>query len=55
MHWTSRNHKKTLEINNWTKTGKTGKGTYTRALCQKNEGSLEIKISSPGPVIYGTK
>jgi hypothetical protein len=31
---------KVLGIHNWTQTGK---GTYTRALCQKNEGSTEIK------------
>jgi hypothetical protein len=31
--WTNRDHK-TLRICNW---------TYTRALCQKNEGSVEIK------------
>jgi hypothetical protein len=38
--WTNRNHKKTLGIRNWTYTGN---GTYIRALCQKNEGSVEIK------------
>jgi hypothetical protein len=38
--WTNRNHKKTLQIHNWTQTGKR---TYTRAHCQKNEGSVEIK------------
>jgi hypothetical protein len=30
----------TMEIYNWTKRDKR---TYTRALCQKNEGSVEIK------------
>jgi hypothetical protein len=35
---TNRNQKKTLVIHNWTYTGK-----GTRALCQKNEGSVEIK------------
>jgi hypothetical protein len=29
-----------LGIHNWTQTGK---GTYIWALCQKNEGSVEIK------------
>jgi hypothetical protein len=38
--WTNRNHKKTLGIRNRTYTGK---GTYTRALCQKNVGSVAIK------------
>jgi hypothetical protein len=38
--WTNSNHKKILGIHNWSKTGK---GTYTRALCQKNVGSVEIK------------
>jgi hypothetical protein len=35
----------------------TGKGTYTRALCQKNEGSVEIKqrpIKMEGRTIYRT-
>jgi hypothetical protein len=31
---------KTPGIHNWTQTGK---GTYICALCQKNEGSVEIK------------
>jgi hypothetical protein len=31
---------KALGIRNW---AQTGKGTYTRALCQKNEESVEIK------------
>jgi hypothetical protein len=31
------------KIHNWTQTGK---GTYTRALCQKNAGSVEIKQRS---------
>jgi hypothetical protein len=30
----------TMGIHNWTQTGK---GTYIRALCQKNKGSVEIK------------
>jgi hypothetical protein len=38
--WTNRNHKKTLDIHNW---AQTGKGTYTRALCQKNKVSVEVK------------
>jgi hypothetical protein len=38
--WMNRNHKKILGIHNWTQTGTR---TYIRALCQKNEGSLEIK------------
>jgi hypothetical protein len=39
--WTNRNQqKKKTGIHNWIQTGK---GTYTRALCQKNERSLEIK------------
>jgi hypothetical protein len=45
---------KTLRIHNWTQTGK---GTYTRALCQKNEGSVEIKqrpIKMGGMTIYRT-
>jgi hypothetical protein len=33
-------HKKHWESVNWTQTGK---GTYTRSLCQKNEGPVEIK------------
>jgi hypothetical protein len=37
-------NKKTLEIHNCTQTGKT---TSTRALCQKNEGSVEVK---PRPI-----
>jgi hypothetical protein len=37
---TNRNHKKPLGIRNWTQTGKRN---YTRALCQKKEGSAEIK------------
>jgi hypothetical protein len=41
--WTNRNYKKTLGIHNWTQTGKR---TYTRALCQKNEGSVEVKQRS---------
>jgi hypothetical protein len=52
----NRNHKKkkTLEIHNWIQTGK---GTYTRALCQKNKGSAEVKQSSikiDGRTIYRT-
>jgi hypothetical protein len=38
--WTNVSHKKTLGIHNRTYTGI---GTYTRAICQKNEGSVEIK------------
>jgi hypothetical protein len=39
--WTNRRHKKkTLGIHNWTQTSK---GTYIRARCQKNEGSVQIK------------
>jgi hypothetical protein len=52
--WTNRNHKKILGIHNWTQTGK---GTYTRALCQKNEGSVEIKhrpIKMGGRTLYRT-
>jgi hypothetical protein len=36
----NRNHKRTLGIHNWTQTGK---GTYPWVLCQKNEGSVEVK------------
>jgi hypothetical protein len=45
---------KTLGIHNWTQTGK---GTYASALCQKNEGSVEIKqrsIKMGGRTIYRT-
>jgi hypothetical protein len=35
--WTNRNHKKILGIHNWTQTGKT---TFIRDLCKKNEGSV---------------
>jgi hypothetical protein len=39
--WTIRNHKKkTFGVRNWTQTGK---GTYGRALCEKNTGSVKIK------------
>jgi hypothetical protein len=38
----NRNHRKHSECI----TVLTGKGTYTRALCQKNKGSLKIKQSS---------
>jgi hypothetical protein len=38
--WTKRNHKKTVGIHNWTQTCK---GTYKRVLCQKKEGSVEVK------------
>jgi hypothetical protein len=31
---------KNLGISKWTQTGK---GTYTSAICQKNEGSVEVK------------
>jgi hypothetical protein len=43
-----------LGIRNWTQTGK---GTWTRALWQKNEGSVEIKqrpIKMGGRTIYRT-
>jgi hypothetical protein len=43
-----------LRIRNWTQTGK---GNYTRALCQNNEGSVEIKqrpIRTGGRTIYST-
>jgi hypothetical protein len=46
---------KTFGIHYWTQTGK---GTYTRALCQKNEGSVEVKqrpIKTGGKTIYKTK
>jgi hypothetical protein len=52
-HWMSRYHKK-MGIRNWTQTGK---GTYIRVLCQKNEGSVEIKqrsIKRGGKTIYRT-
>jgi hypothetical protein len=45
---------KALEIHNWTQAGK---GTYTRALCQKNKGSVEIKqrpIKVGGRTLYRT-
>jgi wobble nucleotide-excising tRNase len=38
--WTNRNHKKILRIHNWTQTGER---TYICVLCQKKEGSVEIK------------
>jgi hypothetical protein len=38
--WMNRGGGEPFGIRNWTHTGK---GTYTRALCQKNEGSVEIK------------
>jgi hypothetical protein len=43
-----------MGIHNWTQTGK---GTYNRALCQKNEGSVEVKqrqIKMGGRTIYRT-
>jgi hypothetical protein len=46
--------KKTLEIHNWTQTGKE---TYTRTLCQKNEGSVEAKqkpVKIDGRTFYRT-
>jgi hypothetical protein len=52
--WRNRNHKRTLGIHNWTQTGK---GIYTRALCQKNVGSVKIKqrpIKMGGRTIYRT-
>jgi hypothetical protein len=45
---------KILGIHNWTSTGK---GTYTRVLCQKNEGSVEIQqrpYKMGGRTIYRT-
>jgi hypothetical protein len=50
---TNRNHKK-FEIHNWTQRSK---GTYTRALRQKNDGSVEIKqrpIKMGGRTMYRT-
>jgi hypothetical protein len=52
--WTKRNHKKILGIHNWTQRGKE---TYTRALCEKNEISVEIKhrtIKMGGRTLYRT-
>jgi hypothetical protein len=49
-----RKSQKTLGIHNWTQTGK---GNYTRALCQKNEGFVEVKqrpIKMGGRTIYKT-
>jgi hypothetical protein len=43
-----------MGIHNWILTGK---GTYTRALCQKNAGSVEVKqkpIKMDGRTIYRT-
>jgi hypothetical protein len=37
--WANRNHKKTLGIHNWTQTGK---GPYTRALCQVVQRTYKI-------------
>jgi hypothetical protein len=49
------NHKKkTLGIHSWTQTGKV---TYIWGLCQKNEGSVEIKqrpVKMDGGTIYWT-
>jgi hypothetical protein len=42
---------KTFGLLNWTETGK---GTYTRVLCQKNEGSKERPIKMSGRTIYRT-
>jgi hypothetical protein len=45
---------KTLAIRNWIQTGK---GTYTWALCRKNEGSVEVKhrpIKMGGRTTYWT-
>jgi hypothetical protein len=42
-------------MHNWTQTGK---GTYTRFLCHKNEGSVELKqrpIKMGGRIIYRTR
>jgi hypothetical protein len=52
--WRNRNHRKTFGIRNWTQTGN---GIYTRALCQKNEGSNKIKhrpVKMGGKTIYKT-
>jgi hypothetical protein len=45
---------KILGIHNWTQTGE---GIYTRAICQKNEGSVEIKqipVKMGGRTLYRT-
>jgi hypothetical protein len=45
---------KNMGIHNWTQTGKM---TYMRALCQKNEGSVQIKqrpIKMGGRTLYRT-
>jgi hypothetical protein len=52
--WTNRNKKKILGIRNRTYTGK---GTYTRVLCQKNEGSVKSKqrpVKMGGRTTYRT-
>jgi hypothetical protein len=52
--WTNRNHKNSLGIRNWTQTGKR---TYIWALCQKKEGSVEIKqrpVKMGGRTTYWT-
>jgi hypothetical protein len=49
-----RKSQKTLEIHNWTQTGK---GTYIWTLCQKNEGSVKIKqrpVKMGGRTTYWT-
>jgi hypothetical protein len=49
-----RKSKKILGILNWTQTGKR---TYTRTLCQKNEGAVKIKqkpATMGGRTIYRT-
>jgi hypothetical protein len=50
-----KSQKETLGIRNWTQTGK---GTYTRALSQKNEGSIKIEqrtIKMGDRTIYKTR
>jgi hypothetical protein len=51
---TEHKSQKTLGIRNWTQRGK---GNYTRAFCQKNKGSVQIKqrpIMKGGRTIYRT-
>jgi hypothetical protein len=52
MNLDEQKSQKTLGIHNWTQRGK---GTYRGALCQKNEGSVEVKqrpIKMGGRTIY---
>jgi hypothetical protein len=52
--WTNKSQK-TLGIHIWTQKGN---GAYTRSLCQKNEGSVEVKarpIKIGGRIIYRHK